>query len=168
MNDERRMDKRKCGLKTTCQLEIKMTMCVYIFCPCVSCSMVECAAFFYSHFDVHEITWVRLSLSGRNAIPEHFICLLFHFPQISTLLMFVICTSRLVIEHKSICMTTIQWHKNVNTLEVDMHRVHFYKSRKTSCANTFEWYSNRLDVYYLAFYWKVLMLFFSFAYFTHA
>lgn len=123
---------------------------------------------FYSHFDVHEITWVRLSLSGRNAIPEHFICLLFHFPQISTLLMFVICTSRLVIEHKSICMTTIQWHKNVNTLEVDMHRVHFYKSRKTSCANTFEWYSNRLDVYYLAFYWKVLMLFFSFAYSTHA
>lgn len=86
----------------------------------------------------------------------------------STLLMFVICTSRLVIEHKSICMTTIQWHKNVNTLEVDMHRVHFYKSRKTSCANTFEWYSNRLDVYYLAFYWKVLMLFFPFAYSTHA
>lgn len=59
---------------------------------------------------------------------------------------------------RSICMTTIRWHKNVNTLKsiCIVCILQDLIEKRIPHVQTCEWYSNRLDVYYLAFYWKVL------------
>lgn len=135
-------------METKCQLKIKMSTC-YIFIWLVQIILtVECFL---------------------DQIPEHlFVSLSMYFGFIPFFLpidrfddmMFTISVRNSCAQHRPICMTTNRWHKSVNTLD-GYASCAFYTNRRrekkeTPHTQTFEWYSNRLNVYYLVFYWNVL------------